>query len=309
MLYLTEARLTPFRLAPVLALFLCANACGGNGDESKVKDGLDNNGQPNPGSLDLGGSIGVGSNGSTGGNGNGTGGNGSSACGANLTGRVRDFKAAEEPGGHPDFEAFSGDDASPGIVQDLLDGNHKPIYKPSGPLMSNFGQQTTSKERYDQWYRDTDGVNQAIEFTIPLKQGPNGIATYDNGAFFPIDGQGFGNYQKMVNGKLVDQGHNFSFTFELHTTFQYKGGEIFTFTGDDDLWVFVNNHLGIDLGGLHPERSKSISLDEVAQAFDLKIGESYPLDLFHAERHTTASHFRVETSIVFTNCNPIIIPK
>jgi fibro-slime domain-containing protein len=131
--------------------------------------------------------------------------------------------------------------------------------------------------------------------------GANGVASYDNGEFFPIDGQGFGNYKNT--------GHNFAFTFELHTTFAYQGGEVFTFTGDDDLWVFVNGHLGIDLGGLHPERSRSIDLDTVAKDFGLKLGNTYPLDLFHAERHTNASHFRVETSIQFTNCNPIIIPK
>jgi fibro-slime domain-containing protein len=73
--------------------------------------------------------------------------------------------------------------------------------------------------------------------------------------------------------------------------------------------VFVNNHLGIDLGGLHPERSRMINLDDVAADFGLQLGMSYPLDLFHAERHTDASHFRVDTSITFTNCEPIIIPK
>lgn len=295
--------MTASGFAPLFALVLCTAACGGNTDESTVNPHDTGNGQPPPGSLDLGGGVGTGN-----GNGNGSGGdgsgNGSSDCGANLTGRVRDFVAAPDPGGHPDFEAFSGDGASPGIVADLLDSNSKPVYKPTGPMISNYGQQTTSKERFDQWYRDTDGVNQAIPFTVPLTQGADGIARYDNGAFFPIDGQGFGD---KIKG--VDQGHNFSFTFELHTQFAYKGKEVFTFTGDDDLWVFVNGHLGIDLGGLHPERSKSISLDEVAKKFGLEIGKTYALDLFHAERHTTASHFRVETSIQFTNCNPIIIPR
>lgn len=288
--------MTPLRYAPLFALALSSLVACGSSDESKVNAGSGAgkgvDGQPD---LNLGGGT------SSGGNGDGVGATGNGECSPNLTGLVRDFKGADEDGGHPDFEAFSGADASEGIVQDLLGKDQKPVYKPKGPMMSQYGQQTTSKERYDQWYRNTDGVNEAIQFTVPLTPMGNGISSYDNGAFFPIDDQGFGNYK--------NSGHNFSFTFELHTTFTYRGGEVFTFTGDDDLWVFVNGHLGIDLGGLHPEKSRMISLDAVADDFGMKIGGSYPLDLFHAERHTSASHFRVDTSIVFTNCDPIIIPK
>jgi hypothetical protein len=36
-------------------------------------------------------------------------------CGT-VVGIVRDFKGKNEPGGHPDFEAYSGDGVSPGLV-------------------------------------------------------------------------------------------------------------------------------------------------------------------------------------------------
>ena len=99
--------------------------------------------------------------------------------------------------------------------------------------------------------------------------------------------------------------HDFGFTTEIHTQFKYAGGEQFTFTGDDDLWVFINKKLAIDLGGLHSPETSTVALDASAAMLGLAQGGVYPLDLFHAERHTEGSTFRVDTTLGFVDCGTI----
>lgn len=207
-------------------------------------------------------------------------------CGPNLTGVLRDFQSS-----HPDFGDAVADDR--GLVQRLLGPDRKPVYAPAGPTAT-----TSGALNFNQWYRDTPGVNQSVEFILPFVDQGNGISTYDNPAFFPLDNQLYGNEY---------QDHNYHFTFELHTEFAYRGGEVFTFAGDDDLFIFINGQLAIDLGGVHSTQTDSVDLDAEAQALGIVVGGSYPLDLFQAERHATGSTFRVDTSLRFTSCGTIIL--
>jgi fibro-slime domain-containing protein len=262
------------------------------------------------------------SDGTAGSAGSGSGGDSSSSCGTQILGVVRDFKGINEPDGHPDFEHFAGNDASVGIVKADLGSDQKPVYAQADggpfidkaepipgsnpPMMDDAnGQQTTSKADFDQWYRNTANVNKPYIVYLYFQPNAN-VLTFESTAFFPIDGVGWGNTCNEPDATCPKQDHNFGFTTEVHTRFTYMGGETFAFTGDDDLWVFINNKLAIDLGGLHPKTSKSISLDDEAATLGIAKGMTYALDLFHAERHTTASNFRVDTNLQFTNCGTIV---
>jgi len=212
-------------------------------------------------------------------------GDGGAGCERTLRATIRDFKFA-----HPDFEndAFESNVATLGLVKDDLGADHKPVFNAIGAP-----QQLTDEASFKQWYNDTDGVNTPVPFDITLEDDGSGKYVYDNQAFFPIDGKGFGNEGMDDNATP----HNFAFTTEIHTEFQYKGGEVFTFIGDDDLWMFINGKLAIDLGGLHPKLPKTVNLDDAAATLGITKGNKYRMDIFHAERHTTASTFRVETTI------------
>jgi len=171
-----------------------------------------------------------------------------------ITGVIRDFKRGDQSGGHPDFET-AGAAGKFGLVHNLvtldLDADKKPVYNPTRPSSKDT---MTSKTRFDQWYRDVIGVNlsSALTLTFDNEQSqPGGTYTYQNNAFWPINNKLFGN-QSL--------GKNFHFTFELHTDFTYTPNQLFTFIGDDDVWVYVNGKRCIDIGGVHGAVNGSVRL-------------------------------------------------
>lgn len=210
-----------------------------------------------------------------------------SAATITLDATVRDFcgigfAPATCPAGitpHNDFERSIGDDR--GLVDTTIGADRKPVLVKAMPSPT-----VTSQALFDKWYRDDPAYNRTTTKQLVFDETSPGLFGFADGAFFPIDGELLGNQ---------GQSHNYAFTLELHTTFTYQPGQIFNFTGDDDVWVFIDDRRVIDLGGVHGAQSASVNLDTLG----LMAGETYAFDFFFAERHTVDSSIRIETSIRF----------
>ena len=216
----------------------------------------------------------------------------SEGCGTTILAVIRDFKADGQNFGGEKI----GDDKN--MVKPVLGPDRKPVFAPSGSTLT-----VKDPAQFDDWYRTVDGVNKA--YKLELWFGPNqGVSSFQSTEFFPLDGKGWKDEDTEFH-------HNFFFTTEIHTRFKYEGGESFKFTGDDDVWVFINGKLAIDLGGVHQAAEAAIDIDARANELGLEKGKVYDFDMFQNERHTYQSNFRADTNLNFVDCGTIVpeIPK
>lgn len=129
----------------------------------------------------------------------------------------------------------------------------------------------------------------SLPFTHRMDMGSNAYSfartgSPDDSGFFWIDDKGFGKEGKQ---------RNYSYCMEMHSQFELLPGMEFDFKGDDDVWLFIDHKLVMDLGGLHVSSSYTAYFDDLG----LDYYQTYPFDFFYCERQTTQSDIKIVTNV------------
>lgn len=92
---------------------------------------------------------------------------------------------------------------------------------------------------------------------------------------------------------------NFNYGIHVSSVFVYYDAKDlqFTFSGDDDVYFFINDQLVCDIGGMHGAVTKGLHVNDVAAKLGLSDGDICTFDMFFIDRHTSGINLNFSTNI------------
>ena len=186
------------------------------------------------------------------------------------------------------------------IVEAKLNEKYLPVAV-GGVLLSNRG---VKGNNFDRWFSQVDDKSKSYAGSLVLNHDDKAVSfKYVNEEFYPLD------EYSTWNEKLTHDKHNHLFTMSLGIPFHvtFDGNEKFKIIADDDTWVFLNNDLVLDMGGIHDAASGVFRImrngevyagpDEGSLAYSgikLTDTDSAIVRVFHADRNSKDSVFEME---------------
>lgn len=132
---------------------------------------------------------------------------------------------------------------------------------------------------------------------------PVGWQFYKEGTEVPVKRTSEVAYHQWVSGDsdseiLIEGGRNQHFCLESHAMFRYRKGAHFSFNADDDIWVYIDNKLAVDLGGMHISAPGYVDVDKFLGEKAAK-DSVYDIDIFYCDRRTKMTNLRIKTNSMF----------
>ncbi|MBR2864073.1 fibro-slime domain-containing protein [Candidatus Saccharibacteria bacterium] len=176
------------------------------------------------------------------------------------------------------------------------------------------GEPVAPGDNFYRWFHEVNGISKRYDRTVTFKrQGNTNTYVYGGNQIFPLDDIRYDNDSVSRRDSNIKQ-HNFSFTAHMSVPIkaEMNGRETFDFSGDDDVWVFLNGVLVLDIGGVHSAVGGNFTINTdgtitssvngaETKLIDAHLEKNhvYDLDFFYAERSTSESN----TKITITNMN------
>ncbi len=228
--------------------------------------------------------------------------------GLNVNTCIYDNKGIATTIGTFNGESTTYTNSSPGIIVGLDKSNYKNVlFSVDEPgLFSDVAKKgKTILSGYKLTFDKKDNGDKSSTYTLKSVTSPQGDVTNAGDNFFPLNNADSNVLDKGYAAADGQKATNYYFGMRYDVSFSlngYTGDLVYKFTGDDDLWVFLDGDLVLDLGGIHPKCGGDVDLWQVGSIADElnRVGSREAVD---GDTNHTLTVLYMERGGNESNCN------